>query len=910
MNIKQKNHYRRSSNLKGVTTGSILAIAIALGLSACGGKSSPEAELSSAQTALAAADLSKASIHFRNVLQSKPNDPNARLGFGQVSLLTGDFNGAVAEFERAIEAGAAPDKVVPLILEALGMGGELKTIKEATQKWSNKVTTNDNKALLLAYQARADFAMGKPDEAKAAIASALQTKPDLIEAQAGQIVIALSTAQTQEAQQAALNQAIALSKANPTQSVAQSLAGYALRLQGRNAEAIPFLELALQTKAYDIATRGALVRSLVEVQNFPKAEEQLHLLSRFGAKGPTFSYLVALTAQRQGQRDRAYEAIIDVTGNLPQYVPGLELATLIALDRGDLSGAQNSSKALIALAPGSTVGYRLMAATHLAGNSPEQALSVLTPLIQNKVHSPDILALTGEALIQTGDAKRGMQFLDAAYQASGNAPGLAAAAAQAKLGTGDASAAIALLSTAAEKNKSAGTDLTIARSFAAAGELTKAKEIIERFMKASPQDPQGPFTMGMLHMKNKSVDAAKVAFGQALKINSRHWPSVDALAELDFQSNQVDAAKKRYSDISQAFPQDPTPHLALAKVAARSGAPAKEVQEHFAQARKAGGDGLAPTVEESRYLVANGQAQAAVTMLAPLESKFGDTPDFRQAQANAFEAASEPIKAALAIEHLLKTNPNSTALQFQSGKLRLAGNDLSGAMAAFQKANQLQPNAIEPKVAMASTLFNAGRKAEAYAAANAMAAQADSQVVGTSLLGDFQLAEGKVAEALASYKRVFATVASPAGFNKLYRAHLANNQPEEARTLLRDWVGKNPKDIETMIMATGALLDFKQWKDAAAVAALALKVNPKSSGAMNNAAIALQEMGNPQALTMAENAYAIEPNNPSIQDTYGWLLVKAGKKAQGLALLQSAAEKLPRDAGIKQRIAEAMKAGS
>ena len=133
------------------------------------------------------------------------------------------------------------------------------------------------------------------------------------------------------------------------------------------------------------------------------------------------------------------------------------------------------------------------------------------------------------------------------------------------------------------------------------------------------------------------------------------------------------------------------------------------------------------------------------------------------------------------------------------------------------------------------------------------------------------------------------------------------NQPEEARSHLRAWWAKNPRDLETLLEASELLLDRRDWKEAAAVLNEVLKLNPKSPAALNNAAIAVHQLKDPRAVQLAARAYELEPGNHAVQDTYGWLLTEQGRVDDGLKLLLSAASQAPRDPGIRLHLAQAYK---
>src|SRR5205814_6333762 len=75
--------------------------------------------------------------------------------------------------------------------------------------------------------------------------------------------------------------------------------------------------------------------------------------------------------------------------------------------------------------------------------------------------------------------------------------------------------------------------------------------------------------------------------------------------------------------------------------------------------------------------------------------------------------------------------------------------------------------------------------------------------------------------------------------------------------------------------------------------------DPKNIPALNDLAWLYQQEKDPRALTTAEQAYQLQPDNAHVLDTLGWILVERGKTNDGLELLRKAAEKSPASTGIR-----------
>ena len=87
------------------------------------------------------------------------------------------------------------------------------------------------------------------------------------------------------------------------------------------------------------------------------------------------------------------------------------------------------------------------------------------------------------------------------------------------------------------------------------------------------------------------------------------------------------------------------------------------------------------------------------------------------------------------------------------------------------------------------------------------------------------------------------------------------------------------------------------------------QIGDRDATLLNNLAWAWSEKGDlDKALPYAVRAWELDPRNPATADTLGWLLFKSGRnRAQGLALLQLAAQGAPTDADIRQHLGNARK---
>jgi Flp pilus assembly protein TadD len=87
-----------------------------------------------------------------------------------------------------------------------------------------------------------------------------------------------------------------------------------------------------------------------------------------------------------------------------------------------------------------------------------------------------------------------------------------------------------------------------------------------------------------------------------------------------------------------------------------------------------------------------------------------------------------------------------------------------------------------------------------------------------------------------------------------------------------------------------------------------LDQDPRNATALNNAAWLADELGERDALIFAQRAYELAPENPAIQDTLGWILVRQNRETDGVLLLEQAAELATEIPAIRYHLAYAYSA--
>lgn len=143
-------------------------------------------------------------------------------------------------------------------------------------------------------------------------------------------------------------------------------------------------------------------------------------------------------------------------------------------------------------------------------------------------------------------------------------------------------------------------------------------------------------------------------------------------------------------------------------------------------------------------------------------------------------------------------------------------------------------------------------------------------------------------------------------------ARIRQGERDKGLGLLRDHVAANPGDVASFQLMAVLLDPVKDRAEAERVYRAVLAVRPDDIIASNNLAYVLAEdpAHRDEALTLARRAYERARGEPTVADTYGWVLFQTGDTSQAIRVLQEAVRRGPTLADARMHLAVALlKAG-
>ena len=580
---------------------------------------------------------------------------------------------------------------------------------------------------------------------------------------------------------------------------------------------------------------------------------------------------------------------------------GLAMAQL---REGDVAAARQAVQAGQAQAPRSAPALLMKARVATVANEPDEALRTLDELLANHPAQHEAWSLKGDLLLrQPGGQAQAVAAYTQALKAKPDQLYAHSALVALHLSQGQLDAArqqFKQLQKLAPTHPN--TALFDAHLAYAAGQHTRAREILQALLRALPENVNVLLTAGENEMKLGATQQAEAHFAKALALAPRHALARRLLAQAQIRLGQAPKALLTLAPLVDA-PEAAPEALALAAQARLLNGEARAADALYTRLAK-----LKPTDPRLRTIVASAgfgkvQDDAVFSELRSIaQADTGTAADM--ALISAHLKRGQHDAALQALTGLERKRPNDPGQHLQRGQILALKGDRAGARQAFEQALVLEPGYFAAIAALAALDLQAGQpdvarqrllavlkaqpgnaramlalaelaqrqgapraevRKQLEAAVKAAPLDLDARVaLVTHLFGSHQH-EAAVTAAQA------ATVALPENLELLEllgRCQMRVNQPSQALATygkiatLQPKSPRGPLGMADVYLATGELDQAQRSIDRA------LELSPGLPEAQGQAvAVALRRKQFDAALAIARQMQAQSPDNAT-----GWLL--------------------------------------
>jgi putative PEP-CTERM system TPR-repeat lipoprotein len=849
-------------------------------------------------------DMDGAIIQLKNALQQDNRLLAAHVLLGKALLRSGNPPAAEAAFNDALRLGVNRSEVLAPLGHTYLLLGQPKMVIE-------RVTPDDlpvqAKVEVLSIRGSAYAEMGSYPQSSKSFEDARAIDPSSVVPLLAEIPILLSQGQNDRARFLA-DRAIALA---PTSADAWNMSASVAHAAQDLRTALDRYGKALLLEPAHVDARIARAAIFLDQKRDADAERDLNELKRVVPKEARASYLRAVLAGRRGDSKEVKADLIEIA----QVVDGLprdwvasreQFLTLGAVAHhglGERAKAQAYLDAVIGLNPRNLGARKLLASIQLDARDFSAAEQSLEPVLHDAPNDAQALFLMGQLRLAQKRYVQASQLLERAAQLGGDTAEVRAAIGFTKLALGEGDAGIKSLEASfAKKPGDAKVGLALAIQYVRLGQGPQAIAAAEAVVKADPANIAALNALGAVRAAVGDKAGARKAYEQALSKDATFAPAMLNLAKLDQSDGRVDDARKRLNTWLAANPNDDNAMYEMGRVELAAGRRAEAqrwLEKAFAQRASNERAGIALV----DLLLGQGGVQPALKVARDLADANRLSFDAQAALARAQLAAGERDSLLITLKEMTRQADYDAVAQVRVGRLQLMAENPEGAMYNAQKSLTAVPG-NQPALALTGDAALASKDfAKAEAISKDIIARYPTSAEGYRIAGDAAVGRSNYTAAAQAYRGALEREASSGNAQRVAHAlALAGDLPRALETL-NTWLKKNPNDLGGRAALAEIQMRAGNWKAAREQYDKVIAAQPNAVGVLNNQATVLQRLGDPSAVSVAERAYKLAPQDPNVIDTYAWGLAIAGKLDMALPLLRDARLRQPESGEIRYHLA-------
>jgi putative PEP-CTERM system TPR-repeat lipoprotein len=324
------------------------------------------------------------------------------------------------------------------------------------------------------------------------------------------------------------------------------------------------------------------------------------------------------------------------------------------------------------------------------------------------------------------------------------------------------------------------------------------------------------------------------------------------------------------------------------------------------QARKIDQKSMPVLLAQMDLKIKTGQALEALNIGEAAELINREDPQLLQTLARGYLATDNREKALSVYRRMTDQARLDVKKLYSVSRYQIQAGAYPDAIKTLKKAVLADEKHIPSQIALTEMELNHGKPVFAISRANNLLKEYPQRGFPYHLLGDIAAKDKDFSLAASRYQTALELEADTAVLMKLYQSLKQSGQNQKAFDLLSQWNKKHPKDLVPIAALAEELLQQNKLKEAQKHYELLLSQYPNEPQFLNNLAYIYFNTGDTKALAYAEKAQQLAPEQPSGNDTLGWILVNTGKAEQGLHYLRNAHSRMADNPEIRYHIAVAL----
>ncbi len=863
---------------------------LALALAGCGLFMTPERRVARAEKFMNDGDYGSALIELRNALDEQPEHVRGRVMLARAELHEGDLAGADKDLARAKELGAPGKDTALLEAEVKLSLGDTGALEKLAQQADSGLAEHER----LTYLGYAQLRSNRVDDALGSFRAAVAAAPEgegRLRARTG---LAEALAQSGDFA-AAIAELDAVIRVDADYLEARLSKGMLLVQRGEAAkseEVLAALPLSEARSPLARMHRVAGLASLFEAQLAQnKVEDAAKTLKHFRSTTRALlgSYLAGRLAFARGDPGAAVIELQKVVSGNPKWTPARFLLAQSLANAGNLSQAEAELQTVVQAEPDNVEARKLLADVQIRTGRPSAAVQSLSPAMQAGAEDAQLYSIFGRARFEQGDRAGARESWERSLETNPDDPKVKLDVARSYIAAGDTRRALELLASVPDDVGGTEKRMLQLMAMAAGKDRAVAKEEVAALVRRNPDDIRLMGLAGAWLLSQDDMLGARAYVDQALAKKADDVPTLLLLARMDLLRKDATAARKSLMRVLDAEPKNGLALKTLSQISASQGdqAGARQWLEEWAKRD--------PKAAEPRLMLAHGALRTGDPELGTRLIDEAVAADPRAAdvaygagqvlmEAGRYDDALRRFRAAL------EASPNVPEIWLAAARAQLALNQRQSARESLGKALSLRTHWTPAVLMLAQMDARDGRTQAAIAAADQLKRAPETAALGFALEGDVRMAARDFPAADKAYAEAYRRAASLESAQGQFMARRAGKLASPDEPLVA-WLDRNPADARGRFL----LAEYRQAEGNLKAAIVEyerlLQASPDSPIVLNNLAWLYQQTADSRAEPTAKKAYDAASGNWAIADTYGWILVGAGRAREAIPILKDALAK-------------------
>jgi putative PEP-CTERM system TPR-repeat lipoprotein len=881
----------------------LAALLLPLLLAACQGESSADLR-AKAEAFRRKGDQHSAVITLKNALEKEPRDAQTRYLLAVSYYELGDGLSAEKEARQALEQGYAREAALALLARSLNLQAEYQKALDQTG------ADEDARGALLAPRADAWLALDKRDRARALYEKALQLRPDDAAAMIGMGRVAWLGGDPA----AAHAWAARILAREPRHIDALMFEAELLRAENKGAQAFDIYDKVLQLQPQHRSAHVEKAYTAIGLERYQMAQAELDAALKLAPGSVLVIYTQALLDFSRGRVQEAHDSLLKVLRVAPEHMPSVLLAGVVNMRLGAYYLAENHFRHYLERTPDNLYARKMLAASLLGSGHSRAAREALEPMLVNPEASgykdAQLLALAGESSMRSRDFAEATELFEKASALDPRSSSLRTSLGLSRLEKGDTARALRELQAAISLDReSAEAAVALIRTELRLQHFDAAAQAVQALERVQPENAVVHELKGLVAIARREPAQARAALQRALAIDPSYFAAAADLVQLALDEKQPELARRQMADFL-AQNKASVPAMTMLASLAEADRKPEDATRWLEQAAAVDPNAVGPAVNLIGQYLRVSQPEKALKLARTLQVRHPDNPDLLDLLGKSQLAHGERAEALETYRKLSFALPRSAQALMQVAALSLVLNQPVQAEDALKGVLAIQPDFPAAQVALAELYVRKGSRDLALMVAEQLQRRHPEAAAGYQLQGDILMSKQQPGQALALYERAFKLNPANELAIKIDDALRQSGRRAEAVQRFERWLAAHPDDVRAQAYKAQTCMAEGDFRQAAARLEAVLKRQPGNAVALNNLALAYQELGDARAQETAEAAYRQAGEQPDVMDTLAWILVEKGADkadgARGLMLLQKARALAPKARDIRYHLAAAM----